>query len=374
MRAFTKILVLLLGIALCGWFSINVAHAEEVELVPEDYCILTSSSPSDSLLQQEMERSVLLSPFTNSYCQLGTTSVVPDSVYLYNVNATSYLSIVNSGFANSFQDWSMTYKNAEIGLDMTDFPNGYYRYSADLYFGIGGGFSEYCNFSSVINLKSTYTFTSAPLYIGDSEDGMHCTVFIVGENTYQRPDNRANTGAAELFNLIHIYIESTFYFDSSYGTDVVFNIKPWFDSNISALSVDCSPLRAINQSRAFYFYANNRFSSSLVGNVDPPVTPTPSPTPYPGQDTQESINSGVQQIVQDLNVNATPVPAPDDLTIDETLFDVLDDLTLPDVTPAESTFEELWRIFDPLMPFIVLSGGSLLLVGVFMYCLRGHFI
>lgn len=364
-----KKLLAFLFVSLVVGVSCLHASAEEVEVTPDDYAILYSSS-GNNIFVQELERSVLLSPFTDQYCPLGTSVVVSDSVYLFDTSASNYLSVAKDGYAKSFQDWSMNFTNCEIGLDMSNFPNGYYRYSSDLYFGIGGAFTEYCNFGSAIDLKSSYTYTSAPFFIADSESGMHCTVYLVGETSYQRTENRANAGASETFNLIHIYIESTFQYDSTYGTDVVFQLKPWFDTNISSLSIDCSPLRSL-PSRHFDFYVNNRWKSSLVGNVEPPVTPTPSPTPYPGQDTQESINAGVQQIVSDLNINATPIPTPAYLEIDETIFD---EMTLPDVSSTEETFTNLWDIFDPLWSFIGLLAGSLLVVGVFCYILRGGFI
>lgn len=361
---------------LCIFFSIGAslsfASAQEVEIVPEDYHILYSSSPYSSLLDQEIRRDTSLSPFTDVKCPIGTSSLVPDSNYVYSANAVTRYDRVNEGYANNMADWSFRYTGCEIGLDMSNQTDGYYRYSADLYFGLGGTFTSYANVSArTINLKASYTYNSVPLAIPDSESGMHCMVYLVGETEFTREDSNSNAGVYETFNLVHIFVESTFYYDSAYGSDIVFNLEPWFDNNISSLSVDCSPLRA-TVSRNFAFYANNRFTSRLFGNVDPPVTPTPSPTPYPGQDTQESINAGVQQIVQDLNVYATPVPTPADIELDPDDLESLEALTLPDISDGSSTFSDLWDIFAPAVPYLTMLVLSLFGIMVFLWILEGR--
>lgn len=360
---------------LCIFFSIGTslsfASAQEVEIVPEDTLNLYSSSPYNSALEQEIERDTSLSPFTDVKCPLGTSSLVPDSVYVYSAQAVTRYDMINAGMANNMADWSVSFYNAIIGLDMSNQTDGYYRYSADLYFGIGGTFTSYGNVSArTMDLRATYTYNSVPLAIPDSENGMHCMVYLVGETDFTRQDSSIST-VNETFNLVHIYVESTFYYDSAYGTDIVFNLVPWFDNNISALSVDCSPLRA-TVSRNFDFYANNRFTSRLFGNVDPPVTPTPTPTPYPGQDTQESINAGVQQIVQDLNVYATPVPTPADIELDPDDLESLEALTLPDISDGSTTFSDLWDIFAPAVPYLTMLVLSLFGIMVFLWILEGR--
>lgn len=353
-----------------GAFSVFGASAAEVEIVPVDSINLYSSSPYSSLLDQEVERDTTLSPFTTSNYVLGGSDLVPGSVYLYSTNANNRLDRVQEGNAPNMADWSMNYTNAVITLDMTDLTDGYYRYEVDLYIGVAGGFTSYANTSAALNLKASYPYISSPLYIGDSEDGMHCNVYLVGESVYSRTDSNTN-GQVQTFNLIHVYITSTFNYSSVYSTEIVFNIKPWFDNNLGSLSFDCSGLRS-SPSRTFAFYANNRFVSKLYGNVDPPVTPTPSPTPYPGQDTQESINAGVQQIVQDLNVYATPVPTPADIELDPDDLESLEALTLPDISDGSSTFSDLWDIFAPAVPYLTMLVLSLFGIMVFLWILEGR--
>lgn len=367
------LLTLMLVPTFCMGLSIK-ASAEEVELTPDDYHILYSSSPYSAVLDQEIRRDTTLSPFTDAKCPIGTSSLVPGSTYVYSANAVTRYDIIKNGMANNMADWAFRYTGCEIGLDMTDQTDGYYRYSADLYFGLGGTFTSYANVSArTINLKASYTYNSVPLAIPDSESGMHCMVYLVGETEFTREDSYSNAGVYETYNLVHIYVESTFYYDSAYGTDIVFNLDPWFENNISALSVDCSPLRA-TVSRNFDFYANNRFTSSLVGNVAPPVTPTPSPAPYPGQDTQESINQGVQQIVTDLSISATPVPTPSEIEISPSDLESLEELTLPDVSVTQTTFADLWDIFAPAVPYLTMLAGSLLAVSIFMWILAGRWL
>lgn len=355
-------------------FSCSFAFAEEVSLVPSDTFELYSTSNYQPDLVQSVKRSTSLYPFTESTYENGSTSLVPDSYYLYSSSGSTghYLDPVQSSYGASAGIWSMSFDNFIVTLDMSENINGYYRYSFDLYFGISGGFDQWASFSArTLDFTPNYSYVSAPLFISDSDSGMHCTVYLVGQTDYTIQDDYADTGILETYSLIHIYVESTFYYDSSYGSEIVFNLEPWFDSNISSLSVDAS---IIPVNRSFYFYANNRVKSTLVGNVDPPVTPTPTPTPYPGQDTQESINQGVQTIIQGLDLNATPIPTPVDFSIDETFFDSLDEMTLPDLSFAESTYLSLWDIFDPLWPFICILVASLFVVTVFCWILRGGFI
>lgn len=374
-----KILLIPIITLFCMGFFINVVHADEVSIVPNDTFELYSSlSDSNSLIVQEVKRSTSLYPFTESNCDLGTSSLVPDSVYLRSTNASSYLDIVKSVYPSS-PSFNYKFRNFVVTLDMSDNINGYYRYSFDLYFGLSGGFTQWADFYNVtVDLTPSYTYSSVPLFISDSDDGMHCTVYLVGQSDFIVNDDYTPNTGLEKFSLVHIFVESTFFYDSSYGTDVVFNLSPWFESNISALSFDPSVLPV---DRSFRFVVNNRIESSLVGNVDPPVTPTPTVTPYPGQDTQESIQQGVSniegqinQLTNILNPQVSPIPTPPEFTIDETPFAEFESMTFPDISEGQPIFSTLWDVFSPLMPYVLVMGTSLILTFFIMWILRGGWL
>lgn len=360
-----------------GTLSVS-ASADEVSIVPNDTFELYSSlSDSGSLIVQEVKRSTSLYPFTDSSCDLGTSSLVPDSVYLMSTNASSYLDSVKSVYPSS-PSFNYKFRNFVVTLDMSDNINGYYRYSFDLYFGLSGGFVQWADFNATVDLTPTYTFSSAPLFISDSEDGLHCTVYLVGQSDFIVNDDYTPATGLEKFSLVHIFVESTFFYDSSYGTDIVFNLSPWFESNISALSFNPSVLPV---DRSFRFVVNNRVISSLVGNVDPPVTPTSTVTPYPGQDTQESIQQGVSniegqinQLTNVLNPYVSPIPTPPELTIDETPFAEFESMTFPDISEGQPIFSSLWDVFEPLLPYVFVMGTSLILTFFVMWILRGGWL
>lgn len=367
-----------LGLFFAFW-AFSFASAEEVSLVPSDSFELYSSlSGTSTSFIQEVKRSVSDYPFTDSSCELGTTSLVPDSFYLYSSSSSSYFSIIKTVYGSS-PTFNFSFDNCVVTLDMTNNINGYYRYSFDLYFGVCGGFTQWANYNDItFDFTPSYTYSSVPLAIPDSESGMHCIVYLVGQSDYLVNDDYTPSSCFEKFGLVHIFVESTFYYDSNYGTDIVFNLEPWFDSNISSLGIDPT---FFTLDRYFRFYVNNRVKSSLFGNVDPPVTPSPTVSPYPGQDTQESIQQGVSniegqmnQLINSLNPVVSPIPTPADFTIDETLFDELESMTLPDVSSAEDTFSSLWDIFDPIWWFLALLFSVTFVIGIFLYVLRGGFI
>lgn len=363
-------------------FSCSFAFAEEVELIPSDSFELVCNSTYTGYTSDyhlELERATNAYPFTTSGIIFGdstTLNLPSDAVYLYRSGYGSSIAGVPvdycaySYYGYQMYDFSVNYKNLVISLDMENYLNGYYRYETDFLLGVFFVVDPFQYSIGDYDLTPSYTYDSHPFYIGDSESGMHIEVVLIGEQEYTYKQGQSNVTVS----LLKLHAESTFYYDSAYGTDLTFNLESAFQNLFSSLSFDVSSIRNTGRSQTAYACYNTRIWSSLFSNVDPPITPTPSPTPYPGQDTQESINSGVQQIVTDLNISATPIPVPSELAIDETIFDVLETMTLPDISEAETSFTDLWSIFDPLWVFLGALFGSLTVVGLFLYFVRGCFI
>lgn len=374
-------------------WSFSSAHAEEVSLIPVDsfeFVQHSNASGYESLVHFEVERSAVSYPFTNSNWYLGPQSLVSapsSSVFLYSSGSQVFISgcpvdrCAYSYYGYQFADFSIFTDSLIVSLDMSGYVNGYYRYELDFEYGAGFVVDPFQYTSGNNVLTPSYTFSSVPLHIPDSDSGMHISCYIVGQQDYTVSQRGDGLGATLTTGLVHFHCESTFYFDSSYGTDIVFNLTPIFGNMISKLDYDMSPVRNTGRSQTAYALYNNRFWSSLYSNVEPPVTPTPSPTPYPGQDTQESIHQGVSniegqlnQLINSLNPVVSPIPTPSDFTIDETLFDELETMTLPDVSAAEDTFSSLWDIFDPLWWLLALIFSVTFVIGIFLYVLRGGFI
>lgn len=365
----------------------SFAAAEEVSLIPDDSFELVahgSQSGFTSQVHMEVEKSSTEYPFTISNFLFGNSQLVPDSIFLRSSSAQlTYANMLVDRCAYSYygfemSDFSVTYDNLVIGLDMSNQVNGYYRYECDFYIGVAVAPDSFYSGSGLSDLTPTFTFSSAPLSIGDSEQGMHCTVYLVGENEYTVSFNNARSAK---LSLIHFHLESTFNFDSQYGSEVAFYLSPVFSNMISSLSFDMSPVRSAGGTPSCNCYYNNRVKSVLYSNVDPPITPTPSPTPYPGQDTQESINAGVSQIESQvsqltniLDVHATPVPVPEELTIDETVIDVLESMTLPDIEDSRSTMSTMWEIFTPAVWYLALLAAAIFAVSIFLWILRGGWL
>lgn len=386
MKTITKIFIaLILGVVFALGAFPHIAHADEVSLVPLDsfeYTAKSSYSNYTSPVYMELERNAWNSPFNSDTFCLGYRDYIDspsDGVFLYPTSGTvsqNGIQVARCAYeyqGKNIQDFSITPQAFVIALDMSDNLNGYYRYECDFEYGVGFVIDPFQYTTAPADLSPSYIYNSAPLHIPDSDTGMHISVYLVGEDVFVQ-GMRTGDYTQVTNALVHLHAVSTFYYDSTYGTEVTFDLSPVFSNMVGTLTYDMAPVRNTGRSQTAQAFYNNRVWSALYGNVEPPVTPTPTVTPYPGQDTQESINAGVQQIVQGLDVQATPIPQPDDLTIDETLFDMLESMTLPDVSPAEQTFTSLWTIFDPLWAFIGLMAGSMLVVGVYMYCLRGRFI
>lgn len=369
--------------------SCSFAFAEEVELIPSDSFELVCNSTYtgySSDIQLEIERATNTYPFTTSGIFFGdssTLSLPSDAVYLYSSGQGTSISGVPvdrcaySYYGKDMSDFSVNFKNLVISLDMDNLLNGYYRYETDFLLGVFFVVDPFQYSIGDYDLTPSYTYDSHPFYIGDSETGMHIEVVLVGEQEYSYKQGQSNVTVS----LLKFHSESTFLYDSTYGTDITFNLQTAFSSIFSSLNFDTSAIRATNRTQTAYACYNSRIWSSLYSNVEPPITPTPSPTPYPGQDTQESINSGVSQIesqvsqlINILDVHATPVPVPEELTIDETVIDVLETMTLPDLEDSRSTMSTMWEIFTPAVWYLALLAAAIFAVSIFLWILRGGWL
>lgn len=385
MKTITKIFIaLILGVVLALGAFPHIAYADEIEIVPDVTYELTASAsvgytnrvyfevPNDAYGNKY--------PINETNCMIGNYNdlgLVGTPVFLSSANRDATFGNFPLNYCANWyvpanaQDFSITFHGLHIALDMGENLNGYYRYTCDFLLGCCfNGASAYYR-QVTIDATPNYTYNSAPLYISDSENGMHGTIYLVGQTDYFYTiyqNSKVQNG------LVKFRFESTFYYDSTYGTEVAFDLSPMFSSMIGPLNYDLSDFRAGGVNSNNYGYYNNRFLSKLFGNVEPPVTPTPTVTPYPGQDTQESINQGVQTIIQGLDVQASPIPTPADLTIDETIVDVLETMTLPDLTDAGTSYSNMWDIFTPAVTFLALLASSIFVVSVFLWILRGGWL
>lgn len=361
--------------------SCSFAFAEEVKLTPSDdwtIKVFFENNTDEFYIQTD---SLVDSPSNHSANQywLGgnfLTDSASKVAYLDPYASSSDFSFYNPGsyigLNKLFQTYrlttndtvivpsfELTFSDSSLSLDVSSLTPGYYRYEADFYLGIGGGQNQVINSYASFDPVFTYITDSVPCSSGS----------MVYLGTEDFTINDSSNGIASKF--VHLYFEDTWYIDPTLES-YEWNLTPGFQYLISSLQYN--PALSLSKNRMVNVTTNFRISSRLYGNVNPPITPTPSPTPYPGQDTQESINSGVQQIVTDLNISATPIPAPSELAIDETIFDVLETMTLPDISEAETSFTDLWSIFDPLWVFLGALFGSLTVVGIFLYFVRGGFV
>lgn len=380
-----KILLALAIMLTCMGLNFDIAYADEVSIVPVDTFELYGKSSATGYESQyifEIERSCSSYPFTNNSNNfaLGKNnqlSIGNSAIYLYRSGYGQTLAGVPAdrcayGYTSyNMPDFTVSFSNLVISLDMSDQLNGYYRYTCDFMVGVGFVADPLQYVSGDYDFTPSYTYNSAPLAIPDSEDGLHCMVYLVGEQEYSWASGSSSTTTC---SLVHLRMESTFYFDSTYGTDITFNLSPVFSNMLGSLNFDLSALRATGRSQSTNAYYNNRVWSALYGNVEPPVTPTPTVTPYPGQDTQESINQGVQQIVQGLDVQATPIPTPEAFTVSPTDLEILETMTLPDLSDTSETVSSIWDIFAPAGWFIAALVSAILVTSIFLYVLRGGWL
>ena len=367
----------------CLFFSIGAfcvfGSAEEVEIVPnDDFTVLyfwQYGYPDQTSFTLNTRHSC---PSVGQW--FGGDFKTYDSLYnpddeldnnnfnLYDQYLSCIREPINHGTAqNSYNVWL---RDPWIDLDVSGYVPGWYRYEADIYLGLcfAPYFMQYSDYD-LLTVNPSFTYVSDPV----ENNGL-----ITQYYGLQQSRNHLNGFWAKGIDsgMVHIGVSYTFYLD---GSDTVIGFAPDF-SVISPLNYDMTTFKAVNNGNGYNgdtaFFANGRFTSTLYSNVEPPITPTPAPTPYPGQDTQESINAGVQLIVSDLNINATPIPTPADLTIDETVFDMLNDYTLPDVSDEDvvSTYSDLWSVFSPFWVFLGALFGSLLITSIFLYILRGGFV
>lgn len=294
--------------------------------------------------------------------------------YLYPVSDTisGYAEYMNQYYSYSIANGSdrplpasLTLNTGSIVLDTTGFSSGAYHYSCEFYVGIG-----YHRVQHQINTSFYVPATFALDNVSLSNNFF--TYSYVGKEQVTYYTNGGNASV----DLLHFHFDCYFELDGT-ETSKTFSLDTICDFILgSPISYDFAtqgPFGSRN-SRTFYYLTNNRFVSELWKVDSMPIPPSPTPTPYPGQDTQESINQGVQTIITALDISATPIPTPADLKIDETIFDELETMTLPDVSSTSQNFLDLWSIFAPLWPFLGILFGSLTVVGIFLYFLRGGFI
>lgn len=306
-----KILKILLCLTLgcVPLFLFSCAHAEEVELIPLDSFELVCNSTYTgytSDIQLEIERATNTYPFTTSGILFGdsTTLALPsDAVYLYSSgNGTTIAGVpidrcAYSYYGKDIMDFSVNYKNLVVSLDMENLLDGYYRYECDFLLGVFFVVDPFQYSIGDYDLTPSYTYSSQPFFISDSQDGMHIEVTLVGEQEYTYKQGQSNVTVS----LLKFHSESTFNYDDLYGTDITFNLEPAFQNIFSSLNFDTSSIRSTGRTQTAYACYNNRVWSSLFSNVDPPVTPTPTPTPSPNQDIINTNNTNTTNIISNIN-------------------------------------------------------------------------
>lgn len=244
---------------------------------------------------------------------------------------------------------------------------GWYTCTYDVYLGVGVGLprnnvASYCiNSFTVDGSADFYTDSEGHPFILQYVDTVQST-FTAGGNTMR-------------FDLLHF---QAIYQGDHIDETLSLNLYDYLRNHIAGWQA--SGVYGNGYSIAAYSF-QSFVDMHVYYMAEPPATPTPIPTPYPGQDTQESINQGVSniegqmnQLINSLNPVVSPVPTPADFTIDETLFDELESMTLPDVSSAEDTFSSLWEIFNPLWWLLALLFSVTFVIGIFLYVLRGGFI
>lgn len=371
MKTITKIFIaLVLGVVFTLGAFPNIAHAEETEVQTDiadfDYYLTGTwqyNQQSGSFTGYDM---VKRSDGYFSMSRIGTLdanhSQYNDAYLVMNTSQVWKMPLTTNQFeGGNYSVPSLSVNTCDFVINY-DLPalDGWYTLQYDIFVGVT------CNYNSYSNAVLTNTLTSDGAADFYTDANGH--TFIV---QYLDNDIRVSTtySTACVSDMLHFRVV---YEGDQNDTSLEFHLGDYISNHIAGWRA--GGLNGGRYNTESWYMIQSFFLPTLYYELEPPATPTPIPTPYPGQDTQESINAGVQQIVQGLDVQATPIPHPDDLTIDETIFDALDDMTLPDVTPAQSTFTNLWSIFNPLWAFVGLFAGSMTLVGIFMYCLKGRFI
>lgn len=364
-------LVLIMGLSLSFAFAeeVPVSHTEDVTYTTvyhtsSDYQIAVTTDswnycPDPTQTNwiggnaQRDLRTLYKAPYPTTVEGTGTT------------NAAYYMSLYDTiwGYYNpQMPTFTLTLSDCSFTLDTSDLPAGYYRYIVHFYYG--------CAFSNANTVSSSVQ----PSYLGISSYTEDFTS-IAFNGLVQCQNYFAGNSYPFRSDLLEFTFDTVFYCDGN-TSETEFNLYYW----ISQLGKNILGYDLTGYTIGRYYYlniwANNRYYTELYGNVEPPVTPTPSPTPYPGQDTQESINSGVQQIVSDLSVVATPVPTPIGLDLDETVLDQLESVTLPDMSNQQlnATFTNLWDIFSSLWSYLGILFGSIVVVSVFCFVIGGRWL
>lgn len=368
-----KKLLAFLSVSLVVGVSCLHAHAEDIEILSYTDTLYLDSTLSVGQGSYNLVSDSMASLDSMSSSWYGGYNLLDGYriSYLYPVsdNLSGFATYLNQYYSYSIANGSdrplpasLTLNDGSIVLDTTGFHSGAYHYSCEIYVGIGYNRIQHLTNSSFY-VPATFALDSPGFtfnYVSASFVGKEQVTYYVA-------------GGSASVDLLHFHFDEYFELDGSETskTFAVGNIFQWIlGSPISYDFATQGPL-GNRSNRNFYYFANNRFESELWKVDSLPVPPSPTPAPYPGQDTQESINQGVQTIISALDISATPIPTPADLEIDETIFE---EMTLPDVSSTATTFTNLWDIFDPLWSFIGLLAGSLLVVGVFCYILRGGFI
>lgn len=247
--------------------------------------------------------------------------------------------------------------------------SGWYTCTYDIYLGVGVGTPRNQTSSYCVN---TFTVDGSADFYTDSDGHPFIIQYLDTVQSTFLPLNSSNTMRFDLLHFQAIY-------QGDHIDEVLsLNLYDYLHNHIAGWQA--SGVYGNGYNGAFYTF-QSFVDMHLYYMAEPPATPTPIPTPYPGQDTQESINQGVSniegqmnQLINSLNPVVSPVPTPADFTIDETLFDELESMTLPDVSAAEDTFSSLWEIFNPLWWLLALLFSVTFVIGIFLYVLRGGFI
>lgn len=377
-------LKLVFCMALIMGLSCSFALADEVELNPTDYFTYTSHFQDNSHDVEIVTDTCVNTPVLNAnghyyerwlqgdFLTGGAAKVAYKTPPMTDSDHSGLTFFAGNNFTNLYYyhwdgydytvpSFQLTLHDSSITLDVTNLLAGWYRYEAEIYVGV-----------TVFGDANGPTFD--PVFTYDSSE---FPLGVNGKIYYAGTEDLTTGGYGCLYGtqLVHFHFEDTWEVDPEVE-EYTWNITPAFQYLISSLQYS-GGLTTCN----FGVATNNRFQSKLFGSVEPIVSPTPFPTPYPGQDTQESINQGVSniegqmnQLINTLNPLVSPIPTPADLTIDETLFDELETMTLPDVSDAQQTYSALWEIFDPLWWIIALLFSVTFVIGIFLYVLRGGFI
>lgn len=372
-----KIILALALMLACMGLNLNLAYAEEVELNPTDFFTYTSHFQDNTHDVEIVTDSCVNTPVLNAnghyyerwvqgdFLTGGAAKVAyktpamtdSDHSGLTYFDGNKYTNLYYyhwDGYDYTVPSFQLTFHDSSITLDVTNLLPGWYRYEAEIYVGVTVfGNANGPTFDPIF----TYDTTEIPLGVN-------------GKIYYAGTEDLTTGGYGKLYGtqLVHFHFDDTWEVDPQVE-EYTWNITPAFQYLISSLQYSGGLT-----TRMFGVATNNRFQSKLFGSVEPIVSPTPIPTPYPGQDTQESINQGVQQIVQGLDVQATPIPTPEAFTVSPTDLEILETMTLPDLSDTAETVNSIWDIFAPAGWFIAALVSAILVTSIFLYVLRGGWL